>query len=73
MECRESVPYEATRNPAATNGPVRQLHRKSKVIEINEDDDDENGGEYAKGFRTFLLTHPELARLDLILNSDATV
>ena len=66
MECRESVPYRATRNPEATNGSVRQLDCKSKVIEIDEDNDDENGGKYAKDFRTFLLTHPELVRLELI-------
>ena len=68
MECRESVPYRATRNPEATNGSVRQLDCKSKVIEIDEDNDDENGGKYAKDFRTFLLTHPELVgppRIDL--------
>jgi hypothetical protein len=59
--------FTATHNPAAINGSARKLHCKSKVIEIDEDDDDESGGEYAKDFRTFLLTRPELAHLKLIL------
>jgi hypothetical protein len=55
--------FTATHNPAAINGSARKLHCKSKVIEIDEDDDDESGAEYAEEFRTFLLTHPELAHL----------